>query len=47
MRDLVKEIFDLLGCIYDEAYLASLSDDCQVMEYFLDVVYRFLGGNDA
>jgi len=38
------DICDILGVVYDLNYLNSLKDDCKKIEYLLNQIYKFLGG---
>ena len=38
------QICVILGVNYDENYLNSLNDDCQKIEYLLNQIYKYLGG---
>lgn len=38
------QICQILGVVYDENYLNSLSDDCAKIDYLLNQIRKFLGG---
>ena len=44
MVDILIQICVILGVNYDENYLNSLNDDCQKIEYLLNQIYKYLGG---
>ena len=44
MVNVLIEICHLLGVSYDEDYLNSLNSFCDEVNYLLDCIYKFLGG---
>jgi len=43
--DVLIDICFLLGVVYDENQLNVLSNECDKVEYLLNQIYIYLGGN--
>jgi len=42
--DILIRICQILGVVFDESYLNSLDGDCKKIDYLLNQIYKFLGG---
>jgi len=45
MKEDFISICDVLGVFYDLDYVDTLGD-CSLVEYFLEQIYKFLGGSE-
>ena len=44
MVDILIRICNILGVNYDVKYFSSLKDNCKRIEYLLNQIYKYLGG---
>jgi len=42
--NILIQICQILGAEFDSNYLNSIKDDCKKIEYLLNQIYKFLGG---